>query len=98
MISEANQKMKKQFERLQPILDFVSSFDEPEGLEHFLNLWKNADGIRFPPDEGMFTVVDLPENFQRKVERIAKETGRKKNDIINKLIDEGSKISWKEES
>jgi ethanolamine utilization protein EutA (predicted chaperonin) len=46
VISEENLKMKKQFEKLQPILDFVNAFDEPEELEHFLNLWKKGLGFR----------------------------------------------------
>jgi integrase len=97
VISEENQKMKKQFEMLQPILDFVNGFEDPEELEHFLNLWKSADGIRFPPDEGMFANIEFPENFQKKVDRIAKETGRRKNDIINDLIDEAYDFSAKKE-
>lgn len=66
VISEENQKMKKQFEKLQSILDFVNGFNDPEELEHFLNLWKNADEIRFPPDKGMFAGVVLPEDLQKK--------------------------------
>ena len=95
VISEENLKMKKQFEKLQPILDFVNAFDEPEQLEHFLNLWKNAEGIRFPPDEGMFSNVSLPEDFQKTVDKIAQETGKRKSDVIEELVEKGYKLSGK---
>ena len=95
VISEENLKMKKQFEKLQPILDFVNAFDEPEQLEHFLNLWKNAEGIRFPPDKGMFSNVSLPEEFQKIVDKVAKETGRRKSDVIEELVGKGYKLSGK---
>ena len=90
-------KLKEDMEKLKPLMNFINGFDDPEELERFLNLWKNADGIRFPPDEGMFANVELPENFQKKVDRIAKETGRRKNDIINDLIDKGYDCSEQKE-
>jgi integrase len=86
-------KLKEDMEKLKPLMNFINAFDEPEELEHFLNLWKSADAIRFPPDKGEFSIVDLPEEIQETVDRVAKETGRKKNDIINELINLGSKAS-----
>jgi integrase len=47
VISEENQKIRKQLENLQPILEFVNSFGSEERLQRFLDLWKKADDDRF---------------------------------------------------
>jgi hypothetical protein len=85
-------------EKLKPLVAFMNAFGEPEELEHFLSLFKRADAIRFPPDKGEFSIVDLPEDIQETVDNVAKETGRKKSDIINELINLGSKASRQPES
>ena len=65
-------------EKLKPLMAFINAFDEPEELEHFLSLLKRADAIKFPPDEGEFSMVDLPEDIQETVDRVAKENRTEK--------------------
>jgi hypothetical protein len=46
VISEENQKIKKQFEQLDPIFQFLDKFDEIGGYEYFLDLlnrWKQVE-------------------------------------------------------
>lgn len=71
------------------MVDFVNGFKEPEQLQHFLDMWKKADGIHFPPDEGAFYKIDIPDEVSKDIDRVVNATGKKRSEIIDEMIDKG---------
>jgi integrase len=69
-------------QRIQPLLDFLESFDSPEHLKYFIRVVKGAlEG------KGRFIDVDLPQHVIEKIERVATAQGSTFYEVLQQLID-----------
>ena len=68
--------------RIQPLLDFLESFESPEHLKYFIRVVKGAlEG------KGRFVDVDLPQHILEKIERVARAQGSTFYEVLQALID-----------
>ncbi len=95
-ISEENVKVKKEIQRLEPLLDFVSSFSDEEQLQLFLNLLKASDFIGFA-GKGAFARMDLSDKQMEKVRKVAKEKGISEQRVIEEAFHTGLEMRRKQE-
>ncbi len=88
VISEENLRMKKQFEQLQPMIEFVNSFDAPENLKTILEflkedfLFDSAEG-RLGPLETEFSPY-----IAEKLNEIAKNKGITQKEALSLLLED----------
>jgi integrase len=83
-ISEENVKVKKEIEKLNPLIDFVNGLEESGQLQIFLDLLENSEEIGFP--EGSFVNVDLPKELIESVDRTAKEKGISRQQVYDLIL------------
>jgi len=87
-ISEENVKINKEFETLQPLVDFVNSFDAPENLRTILNFLKDdyLDDIH----EGKLRPlrVEFSPYISKKLEEIATTEGITEKDALKQLVED----------
>ena len=86
-ISEENVKIKKEFERLQPLIDFVSSFDAPENLKTILNYLK--DDYLDVASEGKLRPlkVEFSPYISKQIKEVAKTMGITEKEALKQLIE-----------
>jgi integrase len=91
VISEENLRMKKQFEQLQPMIEFVNSFDAPENLKTILGFLKEdflndyAEG-RLRPLKTEFSPY-----IAEKLNEIAKNKGITQKEALSLLLEDNLK-------
>jgi hypothetical protein len=72
--------------RIQPLLDFLASFENPEHLKYFISVVKGAlEG------KGRFVDVDLPQQLLEKIDRVATAKGSTFYEVLQALINMGLK-------
>jgi integrase len=70
--------------RIQPLLDFLESFDSPEHLKYFIRVVKGAlEG------KGRFVDVNLPQHVLNQIDRVATAQGSTFYEVLQALIDKG---------
>jgi hypothetical protein len=70
--------------RIQPLLDFLESFESPEHLKYFIRVVKGAlEG------EGRFVDINLPQHVIDQIERVATAQGSTFYEVLQALIDRG---------
>lgn len=89
-ISEENVKVKKEIEKLHPLIDFVNELEENGQLQIFLDLLKTSETISFP-EKGSFRKVELPDELREKVDKLAKDKGISKQEAYDLILDAGFK-------
>jgi integrase len=91
VISEENLKVKKQFEQLQPMIEFVNSFDAPENLKTILDFLK--EDLLF--DSAERRLIPLKTEFSpyiaEKLNEIAKNKGITQKEALNLLLEDNLK-------
>jgi ribosome assembly protein YihI (activator of Der GTPase) len=94
-ISEENVKVKKEIEKLHPLIDFVNELEENGQLQIFLDLLKTSETISFP-DKGSFRKIDFSDDEWARIGKLAKDKGISKQEAINLLVDAGIRADKKE--
>lgn len=87
-ISEENVKVKKEIEKLQPLLDFIHGFEEMGTLQLFLDLLKTSPEINFG-NKGTFLKMKFPPELVENVNKLAKAKGISKQEAIDLTLDSG---------
>lgn len=85
---EEIQGLKQNMTKLQPLIEFVNGFQDPNALKLFLDLLKTSERIDFP-DHGTFMKIDLPEEMSKRIDAIAAERGITRQEAIDWIIDKG---------
>ena len=86
-ISEENIKIKKEFERLQPLVDFVNSFDASENLKTILNFLKDYSDDS-SKDKLRPLKVEFSPYISERLEEIAKTMGITEKEALKQLIED----------
>jgi len=87
-ISEENIRTKQELERLQPLVEFVNSFDAPENLKTILNYLKE-DYMDAYSDERLRPLkVEISPYISKKLEEIAKKMGITQKEALAELVKE----------
>jgi len=94
-ISEENVKVKKEIEKLHPLIDFVNELEENGQLQIFLDLLKTSETISFP-DKGSFRKIDFSDDEWARIGKVAKDKGISRQEAIDLLLDAGVKAYKKE--
>jgi hypothetical protein len=83
--------MKKQFEQLQPMIEFVNSFDAPENLKTILDFLK--EGFLFDSAEGRLRPLETEVSpfIAEKLNEIAKDKGITQKEALNLLLKDNLK-------
>lgn len=85
-ISEENIKIKQEFQRLQPLVEFVNSFDAPENLKILLDYLRHdysddsSDGLLRP------LKVEFSPYISKKLKEIAKTMGITEKEALRQLV------------
>ncbi len=87
-ISEENVKLKKEFERLRPLVEFVNSFDAPENLKTILNFLKDDFTGNYSDDKLRPLRVEFSPYISERIEEIARAKGITKKEAIQQLVEE----------
>jgi integrase len=96
-ISEENIRTKQELKRLQPLVEFVNSFDAPENLKTILNYLKedylgDQSDDRFRPLK-----VEFSPYISKKLEKIAKTKGITQKEALKQLIEDNLETMTKTE-
>jgi len=81
-ISEENIKTKQQLEKLQPLVEFVNSFDMPQNLKTILDFIKDD----YAEEKLRPLKVEFSPYISKKLEEIAKTEGITRKDAIEKFF------------
>jgi hypothetical protein len=87
-ISQENVRVKKEIGKLQPLLEFINSFQDEKQLQLFMELLKTSSRIDFP-EKGTFVKIDLSEELLEDIDKLAKRRRISRQETVDKLIDEG---------
>ena len=97
-ISEENIKMKQEFQRLQPLVEFVNSFDAPENLKILLDYLRHdysddsSDGHLRP------LKVEFSPYISKKLKEIAKTMGITEKEALRQLVEDNLETLEKAEA
>jgi integrase len=86
-ISEENIKTKQELERLQPLVEFVNSFDTPENLKAILNFLKDDYSDRYSEEKLRPLKVEFSPYISKKLEEIAKTKGITQKEALKQLVE-----------
>jgi integrase len=96
-ISEENVKIKKEFERLQPLIDFVNSFDAPENLKTILNYLKDDYLDDASKGKSHPLKVEFSPYISKQIKEIAKTMGTTEEEALKQLLNNDLEAIVKEE-
>jgi integrase len=87
-ISEANLKMKREFQILQPLVEFVNSFDAPENLKILLNYLKHD--YSDDASNGLFRPlkVEFSPYISKKIKEVAKTMGVTEQEALKQMLED----------
>jgi len=83
-ISEENIKVKQTLGKLQPVIDFVNTFDSPENLKTILDFLKDDYMIKSEFDPRL----EFDPHIAKKLDEIAKKKGISQKEAFEELIKE----------
>ena len=86
-ISEENIKTKKQLGKLQPLVEFMNSFDPTEDLKKILNMLKDDYSDRSSEDKLRPLKVEFSPYISKKLEEFAKTMGITKKEALKQLVE-----------
>jgi site-specific recombinase XerD len=87
-ISQENVRVKKEIGKLQPLLEFINSFQDEKQLQLFMELLKTSSRIDFA-EKGTFVRVDFAQDELETIDKVAQKKGITRQEAIDLLIDEG---------
>lgn len=87
-IAEENIKTKQALEKLQPVVDFVNSFDAPENLKAILEFLKDDHLDSYPDEKSRPLKSEFTPYVSKKLEEIAKTMGITKKEAFEMLMRE----------
>jgi len=87
-ISEENIRTKQELEKLQPLIEFVNSFDTPKNLKTILDFLKNDISERYPEDRLRPLKVEFSPYISTRLEEIAKTKGITQKEALEQLVEE----------
>jgi len=90
-ISEENIKTKQALEKLQPVVDFVNSFDAPENLRTILEFLKDDYLDSYPDEKFRPLKSEFTPYVSKQLEEIAKTMGITKREAFEMLVKENLK-------
>ena len=85
-ISEGNIKTKQQLEKLQPLVEFVNSFDAPETLKAILEFLK--EGFSEDSEKLRPLKVEFSPHVSKKLEEIAKANNVTQKEALKQLVEQ----------
>jgi hypothetical protein len=86
-ISEENIKTKKQLGKLQPLVEFMNSFDPTEDLKKILNMLKDDYSDRSSEDKLRPLKVEFSSYISKRLEEFAKTMGITKKEALKQLVE-----------
>jgi hypothetical protein len=91
-ISKENVKTKEGLRKLQPLVEFINSFDAPENLKTILNFLKD-DLLDEHADENLRPLkVEVSPYISRQLEKIAKTNGITEKEALRQLVKDDLKM------
>jgi integrase len=87
-ISEENIRTKQELKKLQPLVEFVNSFDAPENLKTILNYLKDDYLDDYSDERFRPLKVEFSPYISKKLEEIAKTKGITQKEALAELIKE----------
>jgi len=88
-ISEENIRTKQELEKLQPLVEFVNSFDTPKNLKTILNYLKEDYMDEYSDERFRPLKVEFSPYMSKKLEEIAKTMGITQKEALAELVKEG---------
>ena len=86
-ISEENIKTKQQLEKLQPLVEFVNSFDTFENLKTILNYFKDDILENYPDGKFRPLKVEFSPYISKQIKEIAKTMGITEKEALKQLVE-----------
>jgi len=86
-ISEENIRTKEELRKLQPLVEFVNSFDPTEDLKKILNMLKEDYSDLSPEDKLRPLKVEFSPYISKQLEEFAKTMGITKKEALKQLVD-----------
>jgi integrase len=86
-ISEENIKTKQQFEKLQPLVELVNSFDTFENLKTILNYFKDDIVKNYPDEKFRPLKVEFSPYISKQIKEIAKTMGITEKEALKQLVE-----------
>ena len=87
-ISQENIRTKQELKKLQPLVEFVNSFDAPENLKIILNYLKDDYLEEYHDDRFRPLKVEFSPYISKKLEEIAKTMGITQKEALAELVKE----------
>jgi len=87
-ISEENIKTKQQLDKLQPLVEFVNSFDTFENLKTILNYFKDDIVKNYADEKFRPLKVEFSPYISERLEEIAKTMGITEKEALKQLIED----------
>ena len=97
-ISEENIKIKQEFQRLQPLVEFVNSFDAPENLKILLDYLKHDYSDDSSDDLLRPLKVEFSPYISKKLKEIAKTMGITEKEALRQLVEDNLETLEKAEA
>jgi len=91
-ISEENIRTKQELKKLQPLVEFVNSFDAPENLKTILNYLKEDYMEEYSDDRFRPLKIEFSPYVSKKLEEIAKTMGITQKEALAELVKEDLEI------
>jgi len=86
-MTKENMRMQQELKKLQPLVEFINSFDTPENLKTILNFLKD-DYSNSPDDKLRPLKVEISPYISKKLEEIAKTKGISEKEALDELMKE----------
>ena len=86
-MTKENMRMQQELKKLQPLVEFINSFDTPEDLKTILNFLKD-DYSNSPDDKLRPLKVEISPYISKKLEEIAKTKGISEKEALDELMKE----------
>ena len=86
-MTKENMRMQQELKKLQPLVEFINSFDTPENLKTILNFLKD-DYPNSPDDKLRPLKVEISPYISKKLEEIAKTKGISEKEALDELMKE----------
>ncbi|HJW97938.1 MAG TPA: tyrosine-type recombinase/integrase [Candidatus Bathyarchaeia archaeon] len=90
-ISKENVKTKEELRKLQPLVEFINSFDAPENLKTILSFLKDDFLDEYADERPRPLRVEFSPYISKRLEEIAKTTGIDETEALRQLVEDDLK-------
>jgi integrase len=90
-ISKENVRTKEELRKLQPLVEFINSFDAPENLKTILDFLKDDLLDEYPNEDLRPLKVEFSPYISKQLEQIAKTMGITETEALRQLVEDDLK-------